>query len=181
MVNQPYQSDPQHPVYLPAQEQAFRANDDTVQIVNAGDEQQVESQSVHYVDPAQSQVESRAEVYKDKIVQRVSLRYWTTTGLYFFLGVLEVILGLRFIFRLFGASQSNDFIIFLYSLSHVFVGPFNGIFNDQTIGTSSVFEFSTIVAMLIYALVGWGLVSLCRVIFTPAYSSEERVFTRRSR
>jgi len=192
MVNQPYPPEPNGQVYLPAQEPVSGSNNaDTMQMVNppayrdanyvdsAGN--QAESQSAHYIDPAGNQVESRVAVYHDKTQQMENLRYWTTTGIYFILGVIEVILGLRFIFRLFGASQGNSFIVFLYNLSHVFVGPFNGIFNDQAIGTSSVFELSTIVAMLIYALIAWGLASLCRVVFTPTYSSERRTFSRRTR
>jgi hypothetical protein len=195
MVNQPYPPEPNGPIYLPAQQPVPGSNNaDTMQMVNPGGASssgqsanyvdsagnQAESQSANYVDPAGNQVESRVEVYHDRTQQMANLRYWTTTGIYFILGVVEVVLGLRFIFRLFGASQGNNFIVFLYNLSHVFVGPFNGIFNDQTIGTRSVFELSTIIAMLIYALIAWGLVSLCRVIFTPTYSGERKTFSRRS-
>jgi hypothetical protein len=59
----------------------------------------------------------------------------------------------------------------------VFVGPFNGIFNDQTIGSRSVFELSTLIAMIIYGLIAWGLVSLGRVVFAPRYNGSERVST----
>jgi hypothetical protein len=97
-------------------------------------------------------------------MNRASVRNWFATLIYFLLGVLEVILALRFIFRLLGANQNSGFIQFLYTLSGGFVGPFNGIFNDQTIGNTSVFEVSTLIAILVYALVGWGLVSLVRVI-----------------
>ena len=96
---------------------------------------------------------------------------------YFLLGVLEVILGLRFIFRLLGANEGSSFTLALYNFSHVFVGPFNGIFNDQAIGSKSVFELSTLVAMLIYALIAWGLVSLCRVLLAPNYGDGRRVST----
>lgn len=130
-----------------------------------------------YVQQDGSQVASQVEVYENKNAQRANLRYWLSTFIYFLLGVLEVILGLRFIFRLLGANEGNDFIMFLYNLSHVFVGPFNGIFNDQAIGTASVFEVSTLVAMLIYGLIAWGLVSLGRVVFAPDYSGERRVST----
>jgi len=108
------------------------------------------------------------------------MRYWITRVVYYILAVLEVILLLRFIFRLLGASQGNDFVMFLYNLSHVFVGPFNGIFNDQALGRS-VFELSTIVAMLVYALIAWGIVSLGRVVFAPNYTGRESATTTRRR
>ena len=101
---------------------------------------------------------------------------------YFVLGVLEVILVLRFVFRLLGAHQDSKFVMFLYNLSHMFVYPFNGIFNDQTIGSASVFEVSTLIAMLIYALIAWGLVALGRVIFAPSLTNDQRfILSRRSR
>ncbi len=152
------------------------------------------SQQAHYPDDPtaqdpramyganQQQVESRAEYVEDKNLMRANVRYWITRIVYFVLGVLEVIMALRFVFRLLGAHQDNDFVVFLYNLSHVSVYPFNGIFNDQTIGNTSVFEVSTLVAMLIYALIAWGLVSLGKVIFAPSLTNEQRaVMSRRSR
>jgi hypothetical protein len=108
------------------------------------------------------------------------MRFWITRVVYYILAVLEVILGLRLLFRLLGASQGNDFVMFLYNLSHVFVGPFNGIFNDQALGRS-VFEISTIVAMLVYALLAWGIVSLGRVVFAPNYTGRQSSKTTRRR
>ena len=106
------------------------------------------------------------------------MRYWVTAVTYFILGVLEVILALRLIFRLLGANEDNGFITFLYSLSHVFVGPFNGIFNDQALGRS-VFEISTVVAMLVYALIAWGIVSLGRLLFAPLPPGQQSITTSR--
>ena len=100
--------------------------------------------------------------------------------MYFVLGVIEVILLLRLIFRLLGANESSDFVMVLYNLSHIFVGPFNGIFNDQALGRS-VFEISTLVAMIVYALIAWGIVSLGNVIFAPQYSGRESRTTIRRR
>jgi hypothetical protein len=137
-----------------------------------GDGASVESQRESYVNSSGDRVENGVEVYEDKNLQKANLRYWLTGILYFLLGVLEVILGLRFIFRLLGANEGNDFTLFLYNFSHVFVGPFNNIFNDQAIGSRSVFEVSTLVAMLIYALIGWGLVALTRVLLAPTYGGQ---------
>ena len=127
-------------------------------------------------------VDSREEVFEDKNQSRANMRYWIASVVYFLLGVLEVILLLRFIFRLLGANRFNSFVSFLYSLSHVFVVPFNGIFNDQALGSHSVFEISTLLAMLIYALLAWGLVSLGRVVFGPTLTGRQSITTtRRSR
>jgi uncharacterized membrane protein YuzA (DUF378 family) len=172
MANQPLVPDPRTPGSAPA----FGPDDDTVPSANAGGVYR-EYQQQNYAAPSGGPVEKKVDVYQDENVRKASLRNWITRIIYFLLGVLEVILGLRFIFRLLGANQASSFTLALYDFSHVFVGPFNGIFNDQAIGSRSVFELSTLVAMLIYALIGWGLVSLCRVLFTPSYGKSQRIST----
>ena len=129
---------------------------------------------------ARQDVESQAEYVEDQNLMRANLSYWITRLIYFVLGVLEVIMGLRFIFRLLGANPDNAFVSFLYNLSFIFVTPFNGIFNDQTIGRISVFEVSTLIAMVIYALIAWGLASLVRVLLAPSLTNEQRVIRSRS-
>jgi hypothetical protein len=121
------------------------------------------------------QVSSGIEYVEDKSLMRANQRYRITRVVYFVLGVLEVIMGLRLVFRLLGANQGSDFVMFLYSLSHIFVSPFSGIFNDQTIGNVSVFEISTVIAMLVYALVAWGLAELGKVLLTPSQTPSRRI------
>jgi uncharacterized protein YggT (Ycf19 family) len=140
-----------------------------------------ESRQTTYVDLAGNQVENRVEVSQDKNLSRENRHSWVTNVISFLLGLLELLLVLRFVFRLLGESQDNSFTQFLYNLSQVFVAPLNGIFHDQTLGTRSVFELSTLVAMLIYALLAWGLVALSRVVFAPNESGRQRFTTTRRR
>jgi hypothetical protein len=132
-----------------------------------------ESRRASYVDPAGNQVVNQAEVYQDKNQGRANIRSWISTIAYFLLGMLEIILGLRFLFRLLGASQDNSFILFLYNLSYMFVVPFNGIFSNPILDARNVFELSTLIAMLVYALIVWGLVALSRVVFASNYSGRQ--------
>ena len=76
-------------------------------------------------------------------------------------GILLVLLGLRFILALFGANTTNGFANFIYSTSHPFVAPFFSLFNyhNYNYGTSH-FEIYTLIAMLVYALVAWGIAKL---------------------
>jgi len=71
--------------------------------------------------------------------------------------VLEVIFTLRFLLKLLGADPANPFASFLYGLSGFFLAPFSGLVRDPTFGTTSfhVFEWTTLIGMLIYALVFW--------------------------
>lgn len=90
----------------------------------------------------------------------------TRHTIYFVLGVIEVLIGFRFIFKLLGANPGNGFISFLYSVSGIFTAPFSGIFDtfiSQGLVARSVFEPSAIIGMLVYAVAAWGLVSLFRI------------------
>ncbi len=180
--NQPYPRDPrapeyqQPPIQVPGSRYGY--SDDTIQTSNNGGSY-VQNQHESYLDPRGNQVENRTEEYVDENLRRANIRAWISRVVYFVLGVIEVILLLRLIVRLLGANESSDFVMFLYNLSHIFVGPFNGIFNDQALGRS-VFEISTLVAMIVYALIAWGIVSLGNVIFAPQYSGRQsRTTTRR--
>jgi hypothetical protein len=174
MINQP---DPSTTDYAPSRETANPSVIDNTVRSATTDGSYVESKHANYVDPTGNQVENQVEVYQDKNQGRANIRSWIATTVYFLIGVLEIILVLRLLFRLLGANQDNSFILFLYNLSHVFVAPFNGIFNDQILGTSNVFELSTLIAMLVIALIAWGLVSLSRVVFAPNYSGRQQATT----
>ncbi|HLZ60373.1 MAG TPA: YggT family protein [Ktedonosporobacter sp.] len=137
-----------------------------------------QSQREQIVTPT-GQVEDRTDYVEDPNLERANNRYWLATMTYFVLGVLEVILLLRFVFRLLAANQGSSFVQFLYNLSSVFVAPFIGIFGNPSPGGGSVFETTTLIAMLVYALIGWGIASLGRVLFPPTVSSSQRVTTTR--
>lgn len=176
MSSQPYPPDPRY--QQPSNQAPDNGPADNTVRTSRSDDAYAQSQRRSYVDPAGNRVENREEVFVDRNAQRANTRYWITRVVYYLLAVLEIILALRFFFRLLGASQGSNFVMFLYNLSHVFVGPFNGIFNDQALGRS-VFEFSTIVAMIVYALIAWGIVSLARVVFAPNYSGRQSASTTR--
>lgn len=82
---------------------------------------------------------------------------------WFVAGVILVILAFRFFFILTGANPGNGFVNFIYNVSHPLAAPFFGIFGyEQTLGVEK-FEFSTLVAMAVYALVAWGLARLLTI------------------
>ena len=188
MTNQPYSPDPrisstQEPyndqtIYTPASPAPVE-HDHTVHAYQDGNAY-AQRRHEQYVDPDGNRVESQQEIIKDKNQERANARYWIASIVYFILGVLEVILGLRLLFRLLAANPENGFISFLYNLSYPFVAPFNGIFGNPGMN-GSVFEVSTLIAMLVYALLAWGLVSLGRVLFAPNFSGSQNITTTRQR
>jgi len=80
--------------------------------------------------------------------------------IYFVFGVIIVLIVLRFVLLLLGANQGNGFVDFVYGISGIFVAPFYGIFNNTPVFGASIVDASSIVAIIIYALISWGLVKL---------------------
>jgi hypothetical protein len=86
-----------------------------------------------------------------------------TNGIWYLVGFVEIILMLRFVLKLFGANPSNGFVDFVYTVTGVLTAPFDSIFGvskPQAGDVNSVFEPSILVAAVIYALIGWGIVKL---------------------
>jgi len=87
-------------------------------------------------------------------------------AIYYVLGVIEVLLAFRFIFKFLGANPDSGFVAFLYTITGIFTAPFLGIFNSfvtNGLAVKSVFEPATIIGMMVYAIAAWGLVSLARL------------------
>jgi uncharacterized protein YggT (Ycf19 family) len=97
------------------------------------------------------------------VVERPARAGGVANIIYAIVGILEGLLAFRLIFKLLGANPSSGFVNFIYDLSEPFVSPFYGIFPQATtegVVTSSVFEPATLVAMLVYALIGWLVMRL---------------------
>jgi uncharacterized membrane protein YphA (DoxX/SURF4 family) len=106
---------------------------------------------------------SRTAVYREGGVgydTRVIQVIWWVVGL------IETLIAVRFLLKLFGANPAAAFVSFMYNLTWPLVAPFHGIFNTAQQGRS-VFEPESIVAALIYLLLGWGIVSLIRLLSRP--------------
>ncbi|HEY8886396.1 MAG TPA: YggT family protein [Candidatus Microsaccharimonas sp.] len=95
------------------------------------------------------------------------MRYILTKLIYGAFGLAELFLGLRFILKLFGANAGNDFVNWIYETSGAILDPFRGIFPTQVFKSAFVVEFSTIFAMIIYALIAMLLVYVIELITHP--------------
>ena len=86
---------------------------------------------------------------------------------YFIFGALEILLTFRLVLKLMGASTASAFVGLIYGLSRIFILPFEGIFRRGTaqgIETTAVLEPSTLVAIIVYAVLAWGTVKLVRIL-----------------
>lgn len=104
----------------------------------------------------------RSVATKNKMSSTQTMSYL----IYYIFGALEILLAFRLVLKLLGASTRSAFVNMVYGLSGIFALPFEGIFRRATtqgIETTSVLEPSTIVAMIVYALVAWGIVRLTTI------------------
>src|SRR5437588_3058432 len=81
----------------------------------------------------------------------------------FIVGAVDILIAARFLGKLLGASSQSAFVHFIYQLSGVMVAPFTGIFGDTGTKTNT-FESASLVAIVVYAVIGWGLVVLIRIV-----------------
>ncbi len=89
---------------------------------------------------------------------------------YYILGVFEAIFAFRLVFKLLGANPGSTFVSLIYTISGAFLTPFSGIFRsaiNEGIETKSVLEPTTIIAMIVYALIAYGIVRLIEIYQTP--------------
>lgn len=88
----------------------------------------------------------------------------TTQWIWLVLGIVEVIIGLRVLLKLIGANPQSPFASLVYNLSAMLLVPFAGLVGTPTAG-GMILEISSIIAMLVYALLAWGIDRIVWVIF----------------
>ncbi|HZQ30090.1 MAG TPA: YggT family protein [Patescibacteria group bacterium] len=91
----------------------------------------------------------------------------TERVIYFLFGAIDVLLVFRLIFKITGANPTSGFVNLIYSLTHIFISPFAGIFHQATttgVETTAVLEPATLVAIVVYAISAWGIVRLVTIL-----------------
>jgi len=79
--------------------------------------------------------------------------------IYLLFGILEGLLGIRFVLGSLGANPAAGFAQLIYGITGPFIAPFEGLFGQPRF-EGSVFELNALVAILVYALVAWVLVKI---------------------
>jgi uncharacterized protein YggT (Ycf19 family) len=83
-------------------------------------------------------------------------------------GVIEFLLTLRFLFKFFVANASTPFVAWIYVTSASLVAPFARIFPDLNLG-GFVVDFTTLVALVVYALVSYLILEVFSYTSTRYY------------
>jgi len=135
----------------------------------------VVSQTVIERDPV---VQAERQVVEDPsaegrvLVARIAGLIWLVFG------ALDVLIVLRMVLKFIAANPTNDFSSFIYNFTNIFLSPFNSLIANPVIG-NGVFEISSLIALVVYTLLGWLVVRLFRLIFTPARTKQSVTTYRR--
>ena len=119
-----------------------------------------------YQQPAPAPAPTSAPVGHVSVTEVGPYNFRAAAVVGFVIGVIDVLIAARFLGKLFGASVSSSFVHGIYSVSAPLVAPFTGIFGD-TGSKTNTFETASLVALVVYAVIGWGLVVLIRIVTAP--------------
>ena len=78
---------------------------------------------------------------------------------WYLLSLLEIFLAFRFVLKLTGANAGAGFTSFIYACTWPFTAPFLAVFPRTTV-EGSIFEWTTLLSMLVYLLVAFGIIKL---------------------
>jgi uncharacterized protein YggT (Ycf19 family) len=99
-------------------------------------------------------------------VEPATHNYRAVQVIWFVTSLITTLIVIRFVLKLLGASLQSGFVTLIYGLTDGLVAPFRAIF-PAAAGQSSTLDVASLVAIVIYALVGFGLVSLVKLITSP--------------
>lgn len=121
-------------------------------------------------------------VHEEHVVHNANLEYRETLYkisqfIWLLFGALEALIGIRVILLLIGANPASWFTAFVYQLSELFLWPFRNIVANPAFG-NSVLEITSLIAMVVYPLIGWAIVRLIWVLFYRAPTSQVTTYDR---
>ena len=95
--------------------------------------------------------------------------YRGTQVVWYLVGLLEVLLAFRFVLKLLAANPNAGFSSLIYNISYPFAVPFLNVFHVSQV-QSNVLEWTTLLAMFVYWLIGLGIAKLLvggKTVSTP--------------
>jgi hypothetical protein len=79
-------------------------------------------------------------------------------------GVLNGLIGLRFLLKLMAANPQNPFASLIYFLTHPFIWMFQDLTRTPRFEGIEI-EFFSLIAIAVYGLLGWIIVQLIWILF----------------
>jgi uncharacterized protein YggT (Ycf19 family) len=86
-----------------------------------------------------------------------------TQLIYWVFALVEGLIAIRLILKVLGANPNAGFAQFIYGITTPLVAPFLGLFGNPAY-QNSILELSSIVALIVYALIAWLLGKLVWIL-----------------
>lgn len=99
-----------------------------------------------------------------KIYETKKTIFRTYQVIWFILGLIEVLLTFRIVLKILGANIASPFANLIYIITDPLAVPFTGIFRVSYIVSGAYLEWSTLVGMVVYLLLAYGLVQLMQLV-----------------
>ena len=121
-------------------------------------------------------------VHEEHVIENVNLEYRESVYkvsqvIWLLFGALEALLGIRVILMLIGANPANWFTAFVYQLTQLFLWPFQNLIANPSFQNMTL-EVTSIIAMIVYALLGWIIVRMIWVVFYRSPTSQVTTYDR---
>jgi uncharacterized protein YggT (Ycf19 family) len=108
-----------------------------------------------------------AERVIDPAGEKAASVNWLGNVIWFIVGIMAILLALRFILLAVGASETVGFSQLIYGLTDWMVAPFLGIFGQSFTypgaANTGVIEFEALIAIVVYVIIGWALTKLAQL------------------
>lgn len=79
-----------------------------------------------------------------------------TQWIYLVFGLVEGMIGIRFLLKFLGSNPDVPFSTVAYGLTEPLLAPFNGLFPSYSLGVVGELEPHAAIAFLMYGLLGWA-------------------------
>jgi uncharacterized protein YggT (Ycf19 family) len=111
------------------------------------------------------------EKVDDPAAEKAAGVNWINNFVWFIVGLLSILLLIRFVLLATGANEATGFAQLIYGLTGWMVAPFAGLFGRSitypgSVGTA-VIEFESIVAIIVVVLLGWIVTKLAQLAVGP--------------
>ncbi len=121
-------------------------------------------------------------VHEEHVVEDINLEnrqavYKVTQFVWLLFGLLEALIGFRILLKIIGANPGSWFTVFVYQLSDMFLWPFQNITANPGY-EGFVFELSSVIALFVYAFLGWAIVRFIWLVFYRRPTSSATVYDR---
>jgi hypothetical protein len=125
---------------------------------------------VHADAAPRTNVDRYDTVAYDPYAGRRLAAYRLSQLIYWISGLVEGLIAIRLVLKALGANPSAGFAQFIYGITAPLVAPFVGLFGNPAY-QSGVLELSSIVALIVYALVAWLLAKLVWILVGESRSA----------